>query len=153
VRIDESAVRGLAFGPDLIGRQARKHAGGFIMEVDRVTERKRPEISLIVFGPAKSRMDHHGASSADGGFNAVLSHTILMMTANATVFDTLTLFDEKLRAEFLRSVDPVVGAVILDGYTNRGSLALELELGLNGFGASKTNLMNDGDLTTSGITE
>jgi hypothetical protein len=99
MRIDESAVRGLAAGPDFIGRQARKHARRLIMEMNSVTERQRPEIAFIVFRPSESRVDHHSASGADGIFNAVLSNTILMMTANAAVLDTLT-FYEKLRAEF-----------------------------------------------------
>ena len=100
MRIDESAVRGLAAGPDFIGRQAREHAGRFIMEMNSVTERERPEIAFIVFWPSESRVDHHSASGADGVFNAVLSNTILMMAANAAVLDALT-FNQKLGAEFL----------------------------------------------------
>jgi hypothetical protein len=86
-------------------------------------------------------VDHHSASGADSSFNAVLSDTIWMMTANAAVLDALT-FDEKLGAEFFQSVDAIVGAAILNGHANRGSFTLKLELGLNGFGSGKANLMN-----------
>jgi hypothetical protein len=122
------------------------------MEMNSVTERQRPEIAFIVFRPSESRVDHHSASGADGVFNAVLSNTILMMTANAAVLDTLT-FNEKLGAEFFRSVDAIIGAVILNGHANRGSFTLKLKLGLNGFGSGEANLMNHWDLATSSITE
>jgi hypothetical protein len=86
-------VRGFAAGPDLIRRKTREHGGCLIVEMNSMAESKRPEIALIVFGPTKSRMDHHGTSGADGGFDAILGYTILMMTTNAAVLDTLT-FDE-----------------------------------------------------------
>ena len=89
MRIDESAVRGLAAGPDFIGLQAREHAGRRIMEMNSVTERQRPEIAFIVFRPSESRVDRHSANGANG---------VLMMAANAAVLVTLT-FNQKLGAE------------------------------------------------------
>jgi hypothetical protein len=152
VSIDESAVRGLAAGPYLSRGQMGNHVGCRIMEVSRMAKRKRPEIALMVFGPPKSCMDHHRASSPDSGLDAIFGNTVLMVTANPAVLDTLS-FDEELGAELFRGVDPIIGAVLSNKNANRCSLTFELKLGLNSFRPSKPNLVDDRDLATGSVAE
>ena len=122
------------------------------MKVNGVAESQRPEIPLIVLGPAEGGVYHEGAASTNGVLNGIFGHPIVVMPANPAVLNPLALGGQ-LGGKFLGRVDTIVSAICLNLDASGGSFALESELGLNGFGASETNLVNHCELTTRSITE
>jgi hypothetical protein len=62
--------------------EARCLAGDLVVEIDDVTESKGPEIASI---------DHDHPTGADGVFDSILGHTIVVMPAYATMLDPFIL--------------------------------------------------------------
>jgi hypothetical protein len=76
----------------------------------------------------------------------------MMKPTGAAVFDPLTL-GEKLSVEFLGGIYPIVGAATFHKDANGGGFVLKLKLGLDSFGSSKPNLVNNRDFPASSVTE
>jgi hypothetical protein len=91
VCIHESAKRRFGPTPDLMRRETRSLTWEFIVKGDGMTKSERPEITVVVLGPAEGGIYHNGSPGADGILNGILSHSIVMMTTNPTVLDALAL--------------------------------------------------------------
>jgi hypothetical protein len=151
--IDQTTVGGLATRPDLGRGQAREHAGRLIVQMmDSVAEGKGPEITLIVFGPPKGKMNHHCPSSRHSGLDAVLSNGVVMVATDTAMLDPLA-FAQQLGNELFAGANTFVSTTVIDTETNGCSYFLELELGLICLCASKTDLVNNGDFATGSIAE
>jgi hypothetical protein len=107
---------------------------------------------LIVLWPLKGGIDHHGTSSPNGVFDGIFGHTIVMVPSNTTVTDTLA-FGDQFGGELLGSIDPIIGTVVANLDTNGGSLTLKTELGLHGFSAGESNLVDCREFTAGGVAE
>jgi hypothetical protein len=152
VSIDETTEGRFGSTPDLARSKSSGLTGEFIVKVDSMAKSKRPEIALVMFRPAESSKNHHGASSAHGIFDCIFGDAIVVMTTNATVFNPLP-FGGQFGGELLRSIDAVVGTIGTNVNTSGGRLALELELGLNGFCSSKAYLVDHREFATRGVTK
>ena len=95
---------------------------------------------------------HHRPISMNSSIDAIFGNRIMMVATKATVFYSLTLGD-KFVVKIFRCVDAIVGKILVDGNTNGFILMLELEFGLDIFSDVNTDLMNDGNFTTSCVTE
>jgi hypothetical protein len=135
-----------------MGRETRGLSRKLIVQVDGVTEGKRPEVTMIMLGPSKGGKNHDGTAGTDGVLNGVLSDSVVVMTADATVFDALTLGGQ-LSSKFLRGIDTIVGTVVTNVNADGGSLSFKGELGLNSFGPSKPDLMDRSKFPAGGVTE
>ena len=56
-----------------------------------MSDRKRPNITLTMFGTANSSMNHHGESGTNSCFDEVLGDTVVMAPANTNLIDALVL--------------------------------------------------------------
>jgi hypothetical protein len=150
--VDEGTEGGLGAGPELMGRETRGLSRGLIVEVDGVAKGKGPEVPMIVLGPTKGGKDHDSSTGPNGVFDCIFCDSVMMMTANPTVFDALAL-GYQLRGEFLGGIDPIVRAVVTDLDSDGGGFTFEGQLGLYGFRTSETNLMNHSEFPTGGVAE
>jgi hypothetical protein len=116
-----------------------------------MAESEWPEVAMIVLGPAEGSIDHDCMACADGVLDNNLSHAVVVMPTNATVFDPQTLVGSQLRVQFLGGVDVIVGTVGMDGNACSGSLLFKMELGLDGFSPSKSHLVENSKLGAGGI--
>ncbi len=77
-------------------------------------------------------MKHHSASTGNSGLYGILSHTIMMVTANTTVLDALTLFLQ-LFEKLLGSIHTIVSVIRLHFNASFLCISFERDLCLNGF--------------------
>jgi hypothetical protein len=150
--VDEGTEGRFGPSPELTRRETRCLTGNLIVEMDGMAEGKRPKITVIVLRPTEGGKDHHRSTGANGIFDGIFSHSIMMVTADAAVFNALTLGDE-LRREFLGGIDAVVGAVGANLNADGGSFALKGKFGLHRLSASKSDLVNHRELPTGCIAE
>jgi hypothetical protein len=139
--VNKTAERGLGTGPELGWSETGRQTRDFIVEMDGVTQGKRPEITMVVLRPAKGGVNHHGPTGTDGMLDSILGNPVVMVPTNATVTNSLTFLGE-FRCELPRGVNPVIRAVGTDLDTGAGGVALKTKLGLNCFGPSESNLMD-----------
>jgi hypothetical protein len=132
--------------------KARCLTRNFVVKVDGMAEGQRPEIPLIVLGPAEGSIYHEGAAGANGVLDSIFGHLVVVMATNAAVLDSLSLGGQ-FGGKFLGRVDPIVGTICSNLDPSGCGFALESELGLNGLGPGETNLVNHGEFSTRSITE
>jgi hypothetical protein len=135
--------------------KARCLTRNFVVKVDGMAEGQRPEIPLIVLGPAEGSIYHEGAAGAAGAnsvLDSIFGHSVVVMAANAAVLDSLSLGGQ-FGGKFLGRVDPIVGTICSNLDLSGCGFTLESELGLNGLGPGETNLVNHGEFSTRSITE
>jgi hypothetical protein len=152
VGVNERTEGGLGAGPDLVRRETRGLARSLIVQVDSMAEGKGPEISMIVLGPSKGSKDHDGTTGPNGALDGVFSDSIMVMATDATVFDTLALWDQ-FSGKFLGSINSIVRAVVTDLDTHRGGFSFKGKLCLHRFSPGEANLMDHGEFPAGGITE
>jgi hypothetical protein len=111
------------------------------VKVNGMAQRQGPEIAVIVLRPPKSCIYHHSAAGTNGVLDGILGNTIMMMTPDTTVTDTLSL-GRKFRSELTRGIDPIVSAICTNLNTGARGVALKTKLGLNCFSAGETNLVD-----------
>jgi hypothetical protein len=121
------------------------------VKVDGIAESGRPEATMFMLFPVESSVNHDCTASLNDVFDPTFCHSIVLMTTNATVLDTLTLGGQ-FGGKFLQSVPVIVGIVGANMNANGGSFLFKTELSLHSFGLSKTHRMNDNQLGASGIT-
>ena len=74
--------------------KTRGLARDIMVERDGMTESKRPEVTMVMFGPAKSGVDHESAGGTNGVLDRIFGDSVVMMGAHATVLDPLALEGE-----------------------------------------------------------
>jgi hypothetical protein len=115
------------------------------MEMNCVTQSKRPEITLVVFWPSQSSIYHHGTSGSNGIVDRILGNSIVVMSSYSDMPDALA-YGGELGRKLLRGVDTIVGTVGSDLNAGRCSFSFETKLGLDCFGPGQPDLVNDGKL-------
>jgi hypothetical protein len=97
-------------------------------------------------------MNHHGPCLPLYIFDVILCHTIVVMSSNTAVGNSLTFFNE-LAKEFLRCVNSVVSPVVCYSVSNHVGFALKGLLGSHSFMGIETHLVYDFYPTTGSITK
>ena len=84
--------------------------------------------------------------------NGIFGHTIVVMSSNTAVGNSLTLLD-KLAKEFFRSVDSVFRPVVCHSVYNHVIFVLKGLLGSHSFMGIEAHLMNNFNPPTGSITK
>jgi hypothetical protein len=89
--VNKTAKRQLGTAPYLMGSESSALIGDLVVQINSMAEGKGPEVTMVVFWPAKSGIDHHRPTGADGILCGIFGHTIVVMPTNAAMTDALTL--------------------------------------------------------------
>jgi hypothetical protein len=152
MRIHKGTEGGLRASPNLVRSETRVLAWDLIVEMDSVAQGKWPEVAFVVFRPAQGSIYHHGSCRPNAVLDCVFGDAIMVVSAHATVFDTLP-FGGELVGKLLGGIDAIVSTVSAHLHACCGSFSFKTEFGLDRFGPGESDLMNHSELGTGCVAE